>query len=58
MDSGADFERRIHALEDKYLSRRLRISHREHQTRDFVRSTVATLLGHKELLIATVKLVT
>ena len=51
----ADDERRIQALETRCLRKPLRISHREHNTSDCVRSLLRSLVGPREPLLATVR---
>lgn len=51
----AETERRIQAFEHKCLRRLLRISYKDHKTNDFVRSTVTTMVGPQETLLAFVK---
>ena len=51
----ADDERRIQAFETKCLRKLLRISYRKHETNDYVRSLVKSLVGPQEPLLATVR---
>lgn len=51
----ADTEKKIQAFENKCLRKLLRISYLEHKTNEYVRSTVTSLVGPQEPLLATVK---
>lgn len=48
-------EKKLQAFENKCLRKLLRISYREHKTNAYVRSTVTSLVGPHEPLLATVK---
>ena len=51
----AETEKKIQAFEHKCLRKLLRISYLEHKTNDYVRRTVADMVGRQEPLIATIK---
>ena len=51
----AESEKRIQAFEFKCLRKLLRISYLGHKTNDYVRSTITSLVGPHEPLLATVK---